>query len=82
LKQLKVNVKIIPIDLHCASYMYFIILAVADAIRTSLGPRGMDKMVSSSFKVLVSIDMLTLVSFFRFSRVKEMSPLPMMVPPF
>ncbi len=61
--------------------MYFIIVAVADAIRTSLGPRGMDKMVNS-FKVMVTIDELTLVSFFRFSRVKEMSPLPMMVPPF
>ena len=27
---------------------YFAFLAVADAIRTSLGPKGMDKMVSDS----------------------------------
>ena len=82
MKQPKVNANILPIDFVCTSFMYSVIVAVADAIRTSLGPRGMDKMVSPGFQVIVAKHQLTALSFFRFSRVKEMSPLPMMVPPF
>lgn len=31
--------------------IFLVFLAVSDAIRTSLGPRGMDKMVNISFKL-------------------------------
>jgi len=42
---LLLNVVIFFLRFNNVTFFYFIILAVADAIRTSLGPKGMDKMV-------------------------------------
>ena len=52
--------------------------AVADVVRTSLGPKGMDKMVSFNSIQIIHHDFLK----FR-SKTKEVkSSLQMMVPPF
>lgn len=54
----------------CIIFVYFInkFSAVCDAIRTSLGPRGMDKMVRSLFSFYKNI---ILPIFFRFNQEME-----------
>lgn len=43
----------IPNKLRCGFNICLFILAVADAVRTSLGPKGMDKMVNIHVKKLL-----------------------------
>ena len=40
---------------YIVRYLWACTLAISDAVRTSLGPRGMDKMVRVLFDVLAAI---------------------------
>ena len=51
--------------------------AVADVVRTSLGPKGMDKMVSTISILIIK----RLYSKYRSKTKEEKFSLPMMVPP-
>ena len=62
-EQIHVNCDILDMKTY---ETYYVITAVADAIRTSLGPKGMDKMVSDTLYILWVQNFCTYSSYYAY----------------